>query len=562
MQIKQRLDALTSLRFVAAAMIVLSHAHPLFGSFGIANAAPMGQGVSFFFVLSGFILTYNYPSLPDKAAIQHFWLARFARVWPLHAVMCLLWIAVLFDFDRQQFFPGVWGMIKLGANLLLLQSWVPLKEWSLSFNGVAWSLSVEAFFYLCFPLLIAAWRRHWHWLFATQGLMILCFLLVGNYFALPAEDSYDGIGLLGLVYFNPLVRLFEFTVGILVAKFVLEKRADTVTLTVSQWLFLEIAVLAPAVIGMLAAANFVGIGQTIGKSFAYYFTRDGLWLFWALLIGVFALSQGPIARALSARVPVFLGEISFALYLCHALLIHYLTPYADTIARFGWRGALLWWVAVLTLSALLFIGVEKPMRQWILSLPAARKTGVKGARLWSRPSWSTGAAVALIVGYAVSLSVFRPSTINPLTEIEVQAFLHSPRAIVVANGANFGGRYALLGIEITPIPSSSVRATGTESVTLRALLRSEQRMVASDVLAVHLNDENQKIFNAPGDAVLDKVNRELPKGTYWIAEYVIGRAQFERARSIGLAMYRDPSVLFPVTATSTDWAGKRLIISK
>ncbi len=543
-------------------MIVLGHGHPLFGSFGIANAAPLSQGVSFFFVLSGFILTYNYPSLPDKAAIQHFWLARFARIWPLHAVTCLLWIAVLFDFDRQQFFPGVWGLIKLGTNLLLLQAWVPLKEWSLSFNGVSWSLSAEAFFYLCFPLLIAAWRRHWHWLFATQALMILCFLLAGNYFALSAEDSYNGVGLMGLVYFNPLVRLFEFTVGILVAKFVLAKRADTLTLTVSQWLVLEIAVLASAVIGMLAAANFVGIGQTIGNSFAYYFTREGLWLFWALLIGVFALSQGPIARVLSARVPVFLGEISFALYLCHALLIHYLTPYADRIAKFGWLGAVLWWVALLALSASLFIGVEKPMRQWILSLPAVRKTGMKGSRIWSRPTWVTGTAIAMIVGSAVALSVFRPSTINPLTESEVQAFLRSPKAVLVANGANFDGRYTLLGIEIAPIPSSSVRANGIESVTLRALMRSDQRMVASDVLAVHLNDENQKIFDAPGDAVLDKVNRELPKGTHWIAEYTIARAQFERARSIGVAMYRDPSALFPVTATSTDWAGKRLIIAR
>ena len=43
----QKLDALTSLRFIAAAMIVIGHAHPLFGSLGIANAAPLGQGVSF-----------------------------------------------------------------------------------------------------------------------------------------------------------------------------------------------------------------------------------------------------------------------------------------------------------------------------------------------------------------------------------------------------------------------------------------------------------------------------------------------------------------------------------
>lgn len=141
----QKLDALTALRFFAAAMIVIGHAHPLFGSLGIADAAPLEQGVSFFFVLSGFILAYNYPVLAGRAAVRRFWLARFARIWPLHAVMLILWIALIFNFDRQSYFPGAEGLARLAANVLLLQAWVPLSGWSPSFNGVAWSLSAEFF---------------------------------------------------------------------------------------------------------------------------------------------------------------------------------------------------------------------------------------------------------------------------------------------------------------------------------------------------------------------------------------------------------------------------------
>src|SRR5262245_19632502 len=74
-------------------MILVLHSR---GFFGIpphwAHDVPLYHGVSFFFVLSGFILTYAYPSLPDARAVRRFWVARFARLWPLHIVAGLLFI--------------------------------------------------------------------------------------------------------------------------------------------------------------------------------------------------------------------------------------------------------------------------------------------------------------------------------------------------------------------------------------------------------------------------------------------------------------------------------------
>jgi peptidoglycan/LPS O-acetylase OafA/YrhL len=132
MQEKQHLDALTTLRFFAAALIVIGHADPIFGPFNFARSAPLNQGVSFFFVLSGFILTWNYPSLTGWKDRRQFWLARIARIWPLHLATCLLWIGLIFNFDRATHFPGTEGAVKLFTNLLLMQAWVPSNNWVLS----------------------------------------------------------------------------------------------------------------------------------------------------------------------------------------------------------------------------------------------------------------------------------------------------------------------------------------------------------------------------------------------------------------------------------------------
>src|SRR5687768_815860 len=91
-----RLHALTSLRFIAAAMIVYRHLLPYTGpAAGWTGTFPWSQGVSFFFVLSGFILAYNYRAFETPEAVVRFWVARFARVWPVHAVTAVIVLVTL-----------------------------------------------------------------------------------------------------------------------------------------------------------------------------------------------------------------------------------------------------------------------------------------------------------------------------------------------------------------------------------------------------------------------------------------------------------------------------------
>lgn len=144
---------LTSLRFVFAFLVFMSH----------MNLFPHEEpgflwhlfyegyaGVSFFFMLSGFILAYTYQQrlIDGTATVRSFYVARIARIYPLH--LLALFVALFF----LQFFnhPSPADFFHLGINTFLLQSFIPGQEFL--FNSVSWSLSDEAFFYALFPLIV------------------------------------------------------------------------------------------------------------------------------------------------------------------------------------------------------------------------------------------------------------------------------------------------------------------------------------------------------------------------------------------------------------------------
>lgn len=156
----KKLNALTSLRFFAAAMIVLGHCHGVFENTNrIAEIFALNQAVSFFFVLSGFILVYVYPALNNSRDRYHFLLARVARIWPAHIASFLLLLILAPMTLRPTISDSVPWIIL--TNIFMVHSWIPLWNYFLSFNGVSWSISTEFFFYLCFPLLIYRWSQTW-----------------------------------------------------------------------------------------------------------------------------------------------------------------------------------------------------------------------------------------------------------------------------------------------------------------------------------------------------------------------------------------------------------------
>jgi peptidoglycan/LPS O-acetylase OafA/YrhL len=399
--VRHKLDALTALRFFAAAMIVLTHAHPIFGSFGLANAAPLGQGVSFFFVLSGFILAYNYRNFSKDGSISRFMMARFARVWPLHLVTCIIWIGLIFHFDRHTYFGGITGAARLFTNLTLTQTWIPLKLWSLSFNGVSWSISNEAFFYVLFPMLIAIWPRHWAKVFFAATFMVVAFVIAGNSMELRSSDNFNGVSLLGTLYFNPLVRALEFIFGIFLAKLFVTPALQEFKASRLGWLYIELVALAAITGSMVLAGNPGRIADLFGTATGYYFQREGLWLIWGLLIMTFALSKGPISAFLSTKPLVFLGEISFSLYLIHAILITFIEPYASTIQSYGLAGYGVFWMIALISATLLYKGVENPCRHFIMHYWDTKRMSLRQSFKAGYNASALACALAIVIIVAI-----------------------------------------------------------------------------------------------------------------------------------------------------------------
>jgi len=289
------LPALTGMRFFAALAVLSVH----FGRW-LVPLGPWhtlvghgGAAVGFFFVLSGFILTYTYGT-PDQAmrgGALAFYRARFARVYPVY-LLALLFMLCLPD----PIFPAASRSAALLPTLGLVQAW----DGSLiqAINDPGWSLSAEAFFYTLFPLLLPIClrlsRRQQVWLIAVlwlgAGLVQRDAALIG------LGDQFDVL---------PLARLPEFIIGIVACGLWAKRggpvwsagRCDLVALSTGG-----------TALGLLAFAP-PAWGQVL--------LTDGLAPLWALLLGTLALGRGRIAAILGTRALVTLGAASYSLYILH-----------------------------------------------------------------------------------------------------------------------------------------------------------------------------------------------------------------------------------------------------
>ncbi|AEW99446.1 acyltransferase family protein [Streptantibioticus cattleyicolor] len=350
------------MRFLAAAMVFFGHAFadPLSkvdapGLLALVWFRAGSFGVSFFFVLSGFVLTWSARPHDRPAPFLR---RRILKVYPNHLVTfagtaLLLWAA---------------GQRLTGAvpNLLLLQSWLPDVRIVNSVNTVSWTLSCEILFYAAFPLL-ARWtgrirpERLWYWASAVAAAVVLVPWCAQVLPARPRAAPPLDFSFLQwwFVNFAPPVRALEFVLGILLARLVLSGRwirlgrGWAVALVVLAY---AVASVVPYLFGVVAV-GVVPLGLLIAATAA-------------------ADTEGRGGR-LGGPVMTWLGEISFAFYLVHRpLLIAASGVLGRGTAAGAATAAAVFAVAVAAAWAL-HTGVERPVtRRW--STPRAMRRARAG----------------------------------------------------------------------------------------------------------------------------------------------------------------------------------------
>lgn len=346
---RPELQALTGLRAIAALAVVFSHTGAPKNAPGwIHGLSSWGYiGVPLFFILSGFVLGYNYPELSwhQKRRTLKFYIARIARVMPLYWVMIAYCVAFYYAMGVKQF-PGAFVQ-----NLFAVQTWGgDLLTAQSRYNGPGWSIGVEMFFYALFPLLmpcVAAVHRRWK----SQGMILLvvamCALsltlwlifVAKGWSSLPAADAASAHRWL---YRNPLPRLAEFVTGLALARLFLQSSAVP---TIWHHL-IQTATFAYTL--LWAMFHPLGNAAINSGSFSALFIAPFALGIWSL-----ASSRGWIARMLSLKFFVTLGAASFSLYLTHRWIIWQLStgPQIKTATGLAPYVALLVTIAVLLVIA-------------------------------------------------------------------------------------------------------------------------------------------------------------------------------------------------------------------
>jgi peptidoglycan/LPS O-acetylase OafA/YrhL len=371
---RPRLPALTSLRFFAALHVVFFHflAFKILPSQGwLGQISSIGYvGVSFFFVLSGFILVYTYAGRDTQA--RDFWRARFARIYPAFAFSLLL-TGPFFFFAALMlnvpFFAWFSTHLRLVVLLVpfLLQAWVPLA--ALAWNSVAWSLSDEAFFYLLFPFLKKRFLKIS--LPGLAGVALVCWAVsvaMSWTYVLRNPDHLRVIDAdvlnafwLNAVKFHPFARLPEFLLGMACGALFLKSRKDAKPGSSAK------LALPLVLAGLVIAATVAHFSARIPYTVLH--TSLLAPAFAAIIFG-FAL-QPRWGALLNWKPLVFLGDASYSLYLLHSF---FLGPFfftqtgAPRHRGVGWY--FLYFVLALAISGLVYRFIEAPSRRKLRGSPS------------------------------------------------------------------------------------------------------------------------------------------------------------------------------------------------
>ena len=380
--IKKEIPLLTTVRFFAAFLILLFHLEirwPLASlPRHLANVLNQGAiGMSLFFILSGFILTYNYDSSQSLENYKDFLIRRFARIYPIYlfaAILLLPWLGLSVHNEYSHsissniyhLFVTSRYLFLFIINIFILQGWFPglFSYWN---DNSSWSLSVEFFCYILFPLILCGLQH----LNRQRLLLILliayvCTILPGlAYFLYP-----ENVPTVSTIYAMPIFRdLPEFIVGMIFGLFFLRRAKDTKFTSIKIFIALFFLFIYLGYVGIYLPAIYVINNFAVIPIFA-------LCIYWL------AMGGGNLVKLVGNKVFILLGEASYCLYLLQVLFIYIYKDYGAFLQNYFTllRHNSLVWLLIITFSIIFSIiihfVIEKPLRKFIVIKYSKWKAGV------------------------------------------------------------------------------------------------------------------------------------------------------------------------------------------
>lgn len=397
------ISSLTGLRFLAALSVFWSHMLPAVVPFAnppswyqaLHNTA--AEGMMTFFVLSGFVIHYNYSPIiiADKVGgVYRFLCARVARVFPLY--LFLLAYTFLFQCCYSQL--SATAVRAWPYYVALVQSWLywPMGKYGLIYEAggaipIAWSVSTEWLFYLAYPFLLVALTRmrsvRAKVLTAVISGMVTCIAVAfvgfhsqqlnqfadthfGQTSAAACRHQYDFVR--WLVYFSPYMRISEFILGCLCASFYMQFERRPVSQRESRIGFMVLIATIIALAGAHYAIFSSQYWPGLWPNLLTFHMAYGFAPFIAIIIFCLARYDNVISRALSWWPLVLCGEATYSLYLLHMFVVQSMRWEAAPVTSFavGVGDFLRFGIATMMgigLSLVSWRTIEEPARRWLRS---------------------------------------------------------------------------------------------------------------------------------------------------------------------------------------------------
>ena len=401
---REEVPGLTGLRFIAAFSVLLGHSLSWFAAehdtpWGVTYwlSQASGFGMTLFFVLSGFVIHYNYATLITRQRLRGvaaFLWARFARLYPLLLLMMIIYVLVSRrDFDFWSGHPERFNSVirALPYFLLSLQSWFyvvidgnPLISAIGGGSPITWSISTEWFFYWAYPCLAWLLLRSRTSQATVVAALLWCVLWIalagGLYDRIPQFDAWaiNHFGPIAgsqehmqesfarwLLFFSPYLRIGEFILGALVAQLYVQLRERKVTVLENS----VGTVVFCAAIASLVLITYLEYSPNVGMNiFRKLSMNFALAPSAATIIFCAARYRNAISQILNLRSVIMLGEASYSIYLVHDIVLISairLTGSAVHGAVYDAVKLVLLVALILLISLTLYSYYEAPARKWL-----------------------------------------------------------------------------------------------------------------------------------------------------------------------------------------------------